>query len=1415
MATNDKSKRGSRSSSATTPAVPTNLPAEKITARPSTESEAPGGNVRETAAARPSRDLRAQRAAERAARLAAASGSAAPTAETTGPTIQPTTPAAQPASPTTATSQLPAERINPAVQPATPANPPPAPTALIQLPAERITPRRAPTAARATPKPTPAPTAERATPRRTPTAARAARPPAPATNRATPKPTVQEPATALPPERIQRQAAVEPEHRGHRTATSHSNPTMRTLPGERISPRRPTDRVAGRDDNEDSGFEPRTYTASELRQEQEERRATELLHPGKYWYRMDLHCHTPRSTVCYREPNASYLRILQKAEERGVDILAFTDHNTVAGYAELMRDREHVELMEREGRLTADERYRLEEYRRIFSKLLVLPGFEFSATFGFHILCIFPPTVSTRRMEYLLMSMGITEEKMLLGSPEVGATTDVLNVYRAIAAEGGICIGAHANSSNGIVMNGFNFGGQTKIAYTQDPNLAALEVTDLDSSSRRSTPSFFNGSKPEYPRRMHCIQSSDSHRIYRDPDEKQRILGVGDRTTDMLLPELSFAALKALFFSSDWERIRPSRQVSEQPFDAIKAARTLGANQVQAFHDRLPMRRMSSHHILRDVAAFANTNGGTIYLGVPAQSGLPLRGVDNPSEAIDVLRGDIQRNITPPLNVSMDMRISEGKSVVLVNVPKGAERPYALEGSQIYIRQESETNLAMRDEIVQLVRDVLAGDTGETVFAPRPAQAQPPSGNGREERRFERRERFIPAPREEQPASLPQPQIASSREIDAVASPPASISQPAPQVEPALVALAAPSLAAATIAAEPDSGTGAHPEESSQTAIGEEQTGAHRRNRRKRGRGQGQAVELALADEAAMSETAAEPSSMELGEPIGAEVEPSGPDLVVEPPHTGVEIVASEERDSTTYHTMKDLRNGNLVHHVSRHSARRLWRYAITQREHNEPRLEDITWLGDIGLWRSTVRADMRRYDLAQRDAQGNFHAYYGVTEEGLHGPWLAFTSATPMLESEDEAADAEQAATADRAATVAPNELPLLYTDEQAELWRAEEDAYLIDLHNAATTDRDVSTAPTAQSELRYSPDDLNNIGAFADIIEQHFNRMDNPHERALALTAHGHEHLAYAAPTRRAQAILPAPGDEQAPTDQQPAVADETPPSFSVFDEATLVPEMVPAHTAAEERAILEQLAEFEQPTYLPPEQIGDYIVVIDSADVPEAAEVSDDGATPPLAEARDAWAVAVEPEKRSRNRGGRGKRAPAQPTAETPAPPSIVAPQSEPLLATEAAQPEPMTVIEAEQAVEQVVERLTRQSRSRNRRPTQAQAQAEAQPETQSAAIAAPVIEAQPKPGRARNRKGGLTAVQAQAPAEAQPEAPAPPSEPAIPTESKPGRSNPRRRNGPSDLRRGRDEDPANPDIAPIPQLASIVEPYEERD
>src|SRR5690242_18017593 len=78
---------------------------------------------------------------------------------------------------------------------------------------------------------------------------------------------------------------------------------------------------------------------------------------GKRWIRADLHIHTPASED-YAEPKLSYLEILQEAERRGLEVVAFTDHNTVHGYEQMIREIEFLEALERVQRLNDDERVR-------------------------------------------------------------------------------------------------------------------------------------------------------------------------------------------------------------------------------------------------------------------------------------------------------------------------------------------------------------------------------------------------------------------------------------------------------------------------------------------------------------------------------------------------------------------------------------------------------------------------------------------------------------------------------------------------------------------------------------------------------------------------------------------------------------------------------------------------------------------------------------------------------------------------------------------------------------------------------------------------------------------------------------------------------------------------------------------------
>ena len=602
------------------------------------------------------------------------------------------------------------------------------------------------------------------------------------------------------------------------------------------------------------------------------------------WYRADLHLHTPASAD-YFEPEIHPIDILRKAEQRGLDIIAFTDHNTVAGYVAMQREIEQLTYLQQLGRANADEIRLLAEYRRLLDKMLVLPGFEFTATFGFHILGIFSPYTPIRHLEHLLMTLNIPAAVLDIGSTEVGASSDVLTAYRAIHDAGGIVIAAHVNSAHGVAMQGIDFGGQTRIAYTQDRHLHALEATDLGRRDRRSTQRFFDGTKPEYPRRMRIVQGSDAHALNAVRDKTNRVLtlGVGDRVTELALSERSFEGLLEMFQSSDFARSRPYNP-NRQPEDYVQLAREEGETIIQSFHETLE-EKSRLNAIMADVCAFANTNGGTVYIGIPSDRRRKIKGIENPRETVELLRREISQTIAPSLHFEIDTQETGGKTVIRIEVPFGEDRPYAIDGNRIYIRDDNETTLAVRDEIVNLVRQGLVFQE-----APIPGYS---SGNSN------------------------------------------GVSSGTGMMETTAVAAAA--------SASPNP-----PAASRQTS--------------------------------AAASAPATPT----------QVTPTATTSTTPPPRAGVEIVDTEVRDGTQYFTMHDLRNGNIVRNVTLSSARRLWHYAIRQREENSIAPDQIQWHGDIGLLRRYKKGGVVRYDFIQRDGD-RLRVYYGVTENGIEGEWQHF----------------------------------------------------------------------------------------------------------------------------------------------------------------------------------------------------------------------------------------------------------------------------------------------------------------------------------------------------------------------------------------------------------------------------------------
>jgi hypothetical protein len=245
-------------------------------------------------------------------------------------------------------------------------------------------------------------------------------------------------------------------------------------------------------------------------------------------------------------------------------------------------------------------------------------------------------------------------------------------------------------------------------------------------------------------------------------------------------------------------------------------------------------------------------------------------------------------------------------------IPKGPDRPYCVDEYKYYVRDEAETTLAVRDELVALVREALQGQQPEVG-----AQQNRDGRNGRNARgdssRSNRRGRGGRA--------------SDQSSYSAAVAPNGNANKP-------VVLLNRP-------------------------------------------------VEQPL-----------ETSPVEEGEMPGImppTINEVGAEDAFYLPQIGVEIVATEVRNGNRFHSIRDLRNGHVIHNVTRKGARKLWSYAIQQHEDNAVASSKIQWQDDIGLVHTERRAGKVRHDLALRGEDGTVRIFYGVTEDGMEGRWATF----------------------------------------------------------------------------------------------------------------------------------------------------------------------------------------------------------------------------------------------------------------------------------------------------------------------------------------------------------------------------------------------------------------------------------------
>jgi ATP-dependent DNA helicase RecG len=128
-------------------------------------------------------------------------------------------------------------------------------------------------------------------------------------------------------------------------------------------------------------------------------------------------------------------------------------------------------------------------------------------------------------------------------------------------------------------------------------------------------------------------------------------------------------------------------------------------------------KREYTDDIKKTVIAFANTNGGEIWIGV-ADDGTVV-GVTHPDATILQVTNTIRDSIKPDITMHTlsEIRQLEGKNIVVIHVQRGTACPYYLTGKGIrpegvYVRQGASTAPATESAILKMIKDT-GGDSFE------------------------------------------------------------------------------------------------------------------------------------------------------------------------------------------------------------------------------------------------------------------------------------------------------------------------------------------------------------------------------------------------------------------------------------------------------------------------------------------------------------------------------------------------------------------------------------------------------------------------------------------------------------------------------------------------------------------------------
>jgi len=105
-----------------------------------------------------------------------------------------------------------------------------------------------------------------------------------------------------------------------------------------------------------------------------------------------------------------------------------------------------------------------------------------------------------------------------------------------------------------------------------------------------------------------------------------------------------------------------------------------------------------------EIAAFANTNGGQIYVGIDDNGAIKGLSSDDIERLNLWISNATSQKIEPPIFVQTQIVLENDKNVMIITVPMGTNKPYSVNKSEFWVKNGADKRRASREELFRLMQ---------------------------------------------------------------------------------------------------------------------------------------------------------------------------------------------------------------------------------------------------------------------------------------------------------------------------------------------------------------------------------------------------------------------------------------------------------------------------------------------------------------------------------------------------------------------------------------------------------------------------------------------------------------------------------------------------------------------------------------